>query len=145
MLENLDVERVIHCGDIGSAEILPLFANWPTHYVLGNVDHNVAELQTAATKHGHTLHGMQAELEWDGQRIAVTHGHRDDILNGYIHSGDWDLVCHGHTHRSRCERIGKTLVFNPGAMYRTKDHSIGVVDTRSGKTAGLHSEIIFVN
>ncbi len=38
MLESLEVDEVIHCGDIGSREIIPLFAAWPTHFILGNVD-----------------------------------------------------------------------------------------------------------
>ena len=33
MLETFDVERVIHCGDIGSPEIPPLFGAWPTEWV----------------------------------------------------------------------------------------------------------------
>jgi putative phosphoesterase len=40
MLESLAVELVIHCGDIGTAEIVDLFAAWPTHFVFGNVDHS---------------------------------------------------------------------------------------------------------
>jgi hypothetical protein len=145
MLESLDVDRVIHCGDIGSADIPDLFSKWPTDYVLGNVDYNIQEIEQAAARLGHTLHGLQAELEWDGQRIAVTHGHFEAILNDYIESGDWDMVCHGHTHRSRNEKIGETLVFNPGAMYRAIVHSIGYVETNSSKTAGLRADIIPVN
>ena len=38
MLEQLEVELVIHCGDVGSVEIVSLFSAWPTHFVLGNVD-----------------------------------------------------------------------------------------------------------
>jgi hypothetical protein len=38
MLENLEVEVVLHCGDIGSQAIVPLFKKWPTHFVFGNVD-----------------------------------------------------------------------------------------------------------
>ena len=38
MFESMQVQQVLHCGDIGSPEIPPLFDAWPTHYVLGNVD-----------------------------------------------------------------------------------------------------------
>src|ERR1700676_4205889 len=40
MLESLAVAQVLHCGDIGSEEIIPLFAAWPTHFVFGNFDHD---------------------------------------------------------------------------------------------------------
>ena len=38
MLESLEVDAVLHCGDVGSAEVVRLFKPWPTHFVLGNVD-----------------------------------------------------------------------------------------------------------
>ena len=38
LFESMAVQAVLHCGDIGSPDIPPLFAAWPTHYVLGNVD-----------------------------------------------------------------------------------------------------------
>src|SRR5260221_6062282 len=28
-----DVAAVLHCGDIGSTSIIPLFAGWPAHFV----------------------------------------------------------------------------------------------------------------
>jgi predicted phosphodiesterase len=37
-------------------------------------------------------------------------------------------VCHGHTHRRREERVGKTLVLNPGAIYRANPHTFAIVD-----------------
>jgi predicted phosphodiesterase len=46
-LESLDVDRVIHCGDIGSAAIPPLLARWPVDYVLGNVDRDSESLRRA--------------------------------------------------------------------------------------------------
>ena len=38
MFESLDVERVLHCGDIGSSEVVELFERWPTDFVFGNCD-----------------------------------------------------------------------------------------------------------
>ena len=40
MLESLEVGVVLHCGDIGSPEIIPLFERWPTHFVFGNCDYD---------------------------------------------------------------------------------------------------------
>ena len=47
MLESLEVEQIIHCGDIGSPEIVELFSPWPAHFVFGNVDHDLKELRRA--------------------------------------------------------------------------------------------------
>ncbi len=47
MLQSLDVAEVLHCGDIGSPEIVMLFRSWPTHFVFGNVDYDVGTLRKA--------------------------------------------------------------------------------------------------
>ena len=47
MLQALDVERVLHCGDIGTAEVVACFAAWPTDFVFGNCDGNRGELAVA--------------------------------------------------------------------------------------------------
>ena len=41
LLRHWRVEQVIHCGDVGCAEIVGLLAPWPAHFVLGNVDNHV--------------------------------------------------------------------------------------------------------
>ncbi len=114
MLESFAVERVLHCGDIGSPEIIPLFAAWPTHFVLGNVDHEKA-LQTAIERASQSFHGRFASLEFAGVKIALLHGDDQKLLNKTIADGLHQLVCHGHTHVPRKEKIGPTVVLNPGA------------------------------
>ena len=54
MLESLEVETVLHCGDIGTPEIVEMFAPWPTHFVFGNCDADRATLRAAITKVGQT-------------------------------------------------------------------------------------------
>src|SRR5262245_11279711 len=76
MLESFGVEQVLHCGDIGSAAIVTLFAAWPTHFVLGNVDAGnlTAPLSATILQAGQACHGRFAALELDGVKIAVLHG-----------------------------------------------------------------------
>ena len=128
MLEGLEVEQVIHCGDIGSPDIVGLFHRWPTHFVFGNVDRPPGPLRAAIAKARQTCHEVFGELELEGKRIAFLHG--DDLfrLSQTIASGQWQLVCHGHTHVARKERHGETLVLNPGALYRATPHSIAFVE-----------------
>jgi putative phosphoesterase len=47
MLESLEVDAVLHCGDIGSIAVVELFAAWPTHFVFGNCDDNTAAFAAA--------------------------------------------------------------------------------------------------
>src|SRR5689334_12436403 len=72
MLESLQVEAVLHCGDIGSAEIPPLFAAWPTHFVLGNVDYDPDGVKQAISAPSR-FHDRFADLTLDNRRMAVLH------------------------------------------------------------------------
>ncbi len=128
MLESLGVEAVLHCGDIGSPEIVGLFSAWPTHFVFGNVDHDEADLRRAIRDAGQTCHGRLGTLELAGRKIAFLHGDDTALLRETIDSGKWDLVCHGHTHIARQMRQGNTLVLNPGALYRATPHSLAGVE-----------------
>jgi len=127
MLESLEVEAVLHCGDIGSPEIVELFSAWPTHFVFGNVDRDATALEEAICTAGQTCHERFGRLELAGRRIAFLHGDDSALLEETIASGRWDLVCHGHTHVARRLERGATLVLNPGALYRAAPHSIAHV------------------
>lgn len=127
MLESLEVEAVLHCGDIGSPEIVELFAAWPTHFVFGNVDQQRL-LGEAIRAAGQTCHDRFGRLELAGRKIALLHGDDSALLEQTIASGRFDLVCHGHTHVARNIERGRTRVLNPGALFRANPHSIAYVE-----------------
>ena len=128
MLESLEVDRVLHCGDIGSAEIVGLFAPWPTDFVFGNCDYDHASLTKAIEEACQTCHGKFGEFEIEGKRIALLHSDDQRKFRETTHSGTWDLVCYGHTHVAEVHWQGPTLVVNPGAIYRANPHSIAIVE-----------------
>jgi putative phosphoesterase len=131
MLESLDVEVVLHCGDIGSAAVVELFAAWPTHFVFGNCDGDRSALAAAIESAGQTCHGEFGDITLEGKRIAMLHGDDSHRFRQTLSSGDWDLVCYGHTHVAAIQRHGRTLSLNPGALYRANPHSLAVVDLPS--------------
>lgn len=126
MFESLEVELVIHCGDIGSPAVVGLFQPWPTHFVFGNVD-DQRPLEDAIRRAGQTSHGRFGSLELEGRRIAFLHGDDSTRFRQTITSGAWDLVCYGHTHAADLVRQGTTLVLNPGALSRASQHTVAVV------------------
>ncbi len=128
MLESLDVDTVLHCGDIGSMAVVELFAAWPTHFVFGNCDENLDAFAAAIARTGQTCHGLFGELEFDGVRVALLHSHERRRFRQAIDGGGYALVCYGHTHVAAIDRHGYTLVLNPGAIYRASPHSIAVVE-----------------
>jgi len=126
MLESLEVDTVLHCGDVGSAEVVRLFKRWPTHFVLGNVD-DAATIRRAVADAGQTFHERYGELELAGVRIALLHGDDSRKFDEVVASGTFDLVCYGHTHVAAIEQFGSTLALNPGALYRAQPHTIAIV------------------
>jgi len=128
MLESLDVAAVLHCGDICSAEIPKLLAPWPTHFVFGNCDPDHTALRAAIEQSGLTCHGLFGDLQLDGRRIALLHSHDAKLFHRVCHCGDYDVVCYGHTHHAEHHLVGKTLILNPGALYRATPHTIAILD-----------------
>jgi len=126
-LNELGVDAIIHCGDIGSVQIVPLFAGWPAHFVLGNVDDDESSLRWVVEDQGAQFHGRAAAIELEGKKIAVIHGDNYDALQAAIGSGEYDLVCTGHTHKRELRSEGGTLVLNPGALYRANPKTFAVV------------------
>jgi putative phosphoesterase len=122
------VGAVLHCGDIGSADVIPLFAGLPAHFVFGNVDHDEDELERAIDEAGHSCHSRFGSLELDGKKIAWLHSDDRDLFEETVKSGAWDLVCYGHTHVAEQHRVGSTLVLNPGALFRATPHTLAIVD-----------------
>jgi uncharacterized protein len=128
MLESLEVDAVLHCGDIGSMDVVRLFTQWPTHFVFGNCDEEIDRFAVAIERADQRCHGLFGSLEFDGVRVALLHSHERWRFRNAIDSGEYQLVCYGHTHVAAIDRHGDTLVVNPGALYRANPHSIAVVD-----------------
>jgi putative phosphoesterase len=82
--------------------------------VYGNVDGDRGLLRERFSSVGFKVESDFEELEVDGVRIALLHGVHPQIVEALALSGKYHVVVHGHTHVKRAERIGKTLVVNPG-------------------------------
>ena len=126
-------ELLLHCGDITSVDTVRLFEGDTIHFVYGNCDYDHKTLTAAIGEVGGEVHDPFGSLEFDGRKIAWSHGHRPEVVRELINSGDYDFVFHGHTHVVRKEVIGSTTVINPGALHRAAPKTCGVLDTESGE------------
>jgi putative phosphoesterase len=131
LLESLEVDAVLHCGDIGSIQVVELFGPWPAHFVFGNCDDDTEAFAAAIARTGQKCHGLFGELEFEGVNVALLHSHERRRFHNAIESGKYQLVCYGHTHVAAIDRHGATTVLNPGAIYRANPHSIAVVELPS--------------
>lgn len=131
LLESLAVEAVLHCGDICATAIPPLLSAWPAHYVFGNCDHEADELRAAIVAAGGTCHDLFGDFQLGGRRIALLHSHDVRLFRRVTTGGEYDLVCYGHSHLAEQHRQGKTLILNPGALYRADPHTLAIVELDS--------------
>ena len=126
------------CAPFTLSQMAEGFAG-PIHVVFGNNDGDPFLLSTNAAKHAHvTLHGLMAELELGGRRVALNH--YPQIAQRLAESGAYDAVFSGHDHKRAVATVGRTLWANPGeVMGRFGRPSWGLYD--SGKGTFEHVEI----
>lgn len=115
-----DTEALICCGDLCSPFIVDLMADGfrdrTIHIVFGNNDGDLYRITSNAGKYkGRVkLHGEFADLTLGGKRFAVNH--YPDIARALARSGEYGVVCYGHNHSYKVERLGNTLMINPGTI-----------------------------
>lgn len=116
-------ELVIHCGDIiGVHTLRPLLAlGIAVHVVHGNNlgDPLALERLATASQGRLTYHGADAELSLAGRRIFFTHF--PHLARGMACTGDYALVCCGHTHTASVVQQANiqgthTWLINPGTV-----------------------------
>lgn len=114
---------LIHCGDlIGTNTLRPLLAlGLPIHLVHGNnLGDPVALPRMAALSNGLvSYHGNDLDIRLGGRRIFATHF--PHLARGMACTGDYDLVCCGHSHEASIARQihiggGEAWLVNPGTV-----------------------------
>jgi predicted phosphodiesterase len=73
--------------------------------------------------------GAYGELEFDGKRIALMHGDDVRLKQRVLAEQKHDYLIQGHTHIREDTRIGRTRIINPGALHRTTQKSVAMLDT----------------
>lgn len=116
-------EAILHCGDVVAPSTLHCLDKHglPVHVIHGN---NTGDLYTLGRLAARTdsylrYHGMDAGLELAGRRIFVVH--YPHYARAMAATGDWDLVCCGHSHKTAMERLPNlsgevTILINPGTV-----------------------------
>jgi uncharacterized protein len=119
----LGAEAVIHCGDlIGAQSLKPALAlGLPVHLIHGNNVGDPQALHNLARASGGLLsyHGADARLELASRRIFLVHYH--DYGHAMACTGDWELVCCGHSHQADMRQVAsvngkQAWLVNPGTV-----------------------------
>jgi putative phosphoesterase len=136
-LADAKAEFYIHTGDVGDDSVLDYLAGLKSAFVFGNNDWDRTGMARYAADIGVQCYGNFADLTLDEKRIAVIHGDDFKLKQRLLAEQEFDLLFQGHTHVRKEERVGKTLVINPGALHRTPQKSVATVDTTIGKVQFL--------
>jgi putative phosphoesterase len=119
-----NTDRAIFCGDYCSPSTFKMATEKfkSAYCVWGNVDGEkvviTKEIYANNIKHVQLL-GIFGEINIDGKKVAFTH--YPDIAKASAHSKLYDAVFHGHTHEVLNEKVGNTLLLNPGAVCGVKN------------------------
>ena len=132
------VSRILHCGDIGTTDNVRLFKGIPTDFVFGNSDPKTETLRRIMRAYRLVCHDWFGELEIEGKKIFLLHGHQFSRLDEETRSGNWDMICYGHTHVAELSMVGNTLLLNPGAIHRTPSPSVAIVELPSMNVSTIH-------
>jgi len=131
LLRSRGAEFFIHCGDVGDESVLDQLAGLSAAFVWGNTDWDRVPLKRYAEQLGIACHGAMADLTLGGKRIAVHHGDDSRTMRQILDEQQFDYLLHGHTHEKRLERIGRTLIINPGALHRAREKTAALLDTNN--------------
>lgn len=116
-------EAILHCGDVVAPSTLGCLRKYglPVHVIHGNNTGDMYSLGRLATEKNSIFHyyGMDAGIELAGRRIFIVH--YPHYANALAATGDWDLVCCGHSHKVSIEEKrncvgGITHLVNPGTV-----------------------------
>ncbi|HEV8109821.1 MAG TPA: metallophosphoesterase family protein [Burkholderiales bacterium] len=116
-------QAVIHCGDVIGTQTLrgAMAVGLPMHVIHGNNLGDPVSLSRWARDSNGQLqyHGPDARIELAGRRIFVVH--YPEYGYAMACTGDWDLVCCGHSHQADMQQVknvkgGSTWLVNPGTV-----------------------------
>lgn len=116
-------ELVIHCGDVIGVHTLRAAAKHglPMHVIHGNNLGDPSALHALANEAGSVVryHGADARLTLAGCRVFAVH--YPEYGYAMACTGNWDVVCCGHSHCAAIEHVenikgSATWLVNPGTV-----------------------------
>jgi len=129
LFDGLGVGHVIHCGDVGSAEVFDELVGRPCTFVWGNMDDPPAGVEAYLQTVGiRPPVEVPTILELGGKRFAVFHGHERGFKRA-ANTLDVDYVLHGHTHTPRNDLVNGKRIINPGALTNARRVTVATLDT----------------
>jgi uncharacterized protein len=142
--KDLGCSAIIFCGDTSSPETFSslLADSRPIYAVFGNIEYDMENIEKFTTSAKHISFDSDILIfKLDNRNIVISH--YPEKVEIFAKSGIYDAVFHGHTHKSRAEYLGKTLIGNPGEIsgHITGKRSFGIYDTSDNRFQIIPIEI----
>jgi uncharacterized protein len=131
-----NIHTIIHCGDLTEVEIARAMQDFRVICVFGNGDIVSGEIRAALLEqNSENYAGMVYTGNINGARIAAAHGHLPGVVDELVHSGQYDYVFKGHSHRHADATTGFTRLINPGALggVHVEPRQVCTVDLEAAK------------
>jgi putative phosphoesterase len=135
LLRDEGVTTLLHCGDVCGPDTLAALAGFDVWIAQGNMDRSTGLTPAVEEMFGRGRLAWLHQISLDGYRLALIHGDNDEALGNLVASGEYAWVFHGHTHRRREQRVGRTRAINPGALggTRRERRSFCILDLQAGE------------
>ncbi len=121
VFNTLNVDYVFHAGDYIYPGMIALFKELKPfikfYGVRGNNDGELIGLinQFGKLENGFFLNEF-GRISVDNRKVGIYHGTNMQLTESLIDCQLFDLLILGHTHKKRIEKMGRTLVMNPGSL-----------------------------
>jgi hypothetical protein len=109
------VSHVIHAGDITSPFTFEIFRDLKSKFT-GIFGNNDGDKLLLTEKSGGNIHNQPHFITIGGKKIVIMH--EPDLVSALAHSGDFNIIIYGHTHRPVVKNVKDTLIINPGKAAR---------------------------
>ncbi|RKZ02062.1 MAG: metallophosphoesterase [Candidatus Hydrothermota bacterium] len=132
-LSDIGISKAIHLGDI----IAPFTIKFMREYykgdlwvIFGNNDGERPFLMQTCERFEVFIQAAPLILNLENRKIIAMH--EPYAVEAIAKSGDFDVVLYGHTHELKIERIGNTIVVNPGEAcgYLTGRRTFVILDLK---------------
>lgn len=125
------VDMILHAGDIQSPDMLRLFCDFPSRFVLGNEDRDVEEINEESRRLGFGPVADHLILSLNGKRLIMFHGIDVPFFRNTVASGEYDFIIKGHTHFFENYVSNRSRIINPGALCAAYEYTVAVLDTEA--------------
>lgn len=123
IFNTMKVDYVLHAGDYVFPGMISLFKKLNKEIKFYGVRGNNDGELMGITKQFDEIENSQflnefGKLSISSKKIGIYHGTNPDLSGSLIESQLFDILILGHTHIKRIEKMGSTLVLNPGSLNR---------------------------